>query len=92
MGPAVKAVQQAIIATGLYLRGGADGVFGQGTHNALVIYQRTNGLNATGVVDEATARLMGLVAGGTPAAEATPPLGTRRSTRRAPGWSRSSGP
>ncbi len=64
VGPAVKAVQQAIIATGMYLRGGADGVFGQGTHNALVIYQRTNGLNATGVVDEATARLMGLVAGG----------------------------
>ncbi len=31
VGPAVKAMQQAIIATGLYLRGGADGVFGQGT-------------------------------------------------------------
>jgi peptidoglycan hydrolase-like protein with peptidoglycan-binding domain len=65
VGPAVKAVQQAIIATGMVLRGGADGVFGQSTHNALVIYQRTNGLNATGVVDEATARLMGLLSGGT---------------------------
>ena len=64
IGPAVKAVQQAIMATGLYLRGGADGVFGRGTYNALVIYQRTNGLSSTGVVDEATARLMGLLSGG----------------------------
>lgn len=64
VGPAVKAVQQAIMSTGLYLRGGADGVFGQGTHNALVLYQRVNGLNANGVVDEATARLMGLLNGG----------------------------
>jgi peptidoglycan hydrolase-like protein with peptidoglycan-binding domain len=67
IGPAVKAVQQAIMATGLYLRGGADGIFGQGTHSALVLYQRTNGLNATGVVDEATARLMGLIGGGSSA-------------------------
>ena len=63
-GPAVTAVQKAIMATGLVVRGGADGVFGQGTHNALVVYQRTNGLSATGVVDEATARLMGLQGGG----------------------------
>jgi peptidoglycan hydrolase-like protein with peptidoglycan-binding domain len=60
VGPAVKKVQEAIMATGLYLRGGADGVFGQGTHNALVIYQQVNGLNANGVVDDATASLMGL--------------------------------
>jgi murein DD-endopeptidase MepM/ murein hydrolase activator NlpD len=56
----VKSVQQAIMATGMYLRGGADGVFGQATHNALVLYQRANGLTADGVVSEATARLMGL--------------------------------
>jgi len=59
-GPGVTKVQQAIMATGMFLRGGADGIFGQATHNALVKYQQTNGLNATGVVDEATARLMGL--------------------------------
>jgi peptidoglycan hydrolase-like protein with peptidoglycan-binding domain len=64
VGPAVKKVQEAILATGLFLRGGADGVFGQGTHNALVIYQRVNGLNANGVVDEATARVMGLANSG----------------------------
>lgn len=64
VGPAVKKVQQAIMATGMTLRGGADGVFGQGTHNALVLYQRTNGITANGVVTEATARLMGLLSGG----------------------------
>ena len=59
-GPAVTKVQQAIMATGLVLRGGADGIFGQRTHNAVVIYQRANGLTQTGIVDEATARLLGL--------------------------------
>ena len=70
-------MQQAIIATGLYLRGGADGIFGQRTHNALVIYQRTNGMNATGVVD---ARRLGRWASSSAAAApaaAPPPLGTR---------------
>jgi peptidoglycan hydrolase-like protein with peptidoglycan-binding domain len=59
-GAGVRQVQQAIIATGMYLRGGADGIFGQATHSALVKYQQTNGIAATGVVDAATARLMGL--------------------------------
>lgn len=63
VGPAVKKIQQAIMATGMTVRGGADGVFGQGTHNALVVYQRTNGLNPSGVIDAATARLMGLLSG-----------------------------
>ncbi|MBA2388372.1 MAG: peptidoglycan-binding protein [Acidimicrobiia bacterium] len=64
-GPAVRAVQQAITRTGLTLLGGADGVFGPATTSALKLYQRTNGLGVTGVVDAATARVMGL-AGSSP--------------------------
>jgi peptidoglycan hydrolase-like protein with peptidoglycan-binding domain len=62
-GAAVKRVQQAIMATGLFLRGGADGIFGNATYNALVRYQKAKGLTASGVVDAATARAMGLAAG-----------------------------
>lgn len=62
-GDGVRQVQQALIATGMTLRGGADGIFGQATHNALVAYQRVNGLNQSGIVDSATARLMGLGGG-----------------------------
>ncbi len=59
-GDGVRKVQQALMDTGMTLRGGADGIFGQATHNALVAYQRVNGLNQSGIVDSATARLMGL--------------------------------
>lgn len=71
-GENVKAVQRAIMATGMYLRGGADGIFGTATQSALMIYQRTNGLGASGAVDAATARLMGL------GASTPPPSGTAR--------------
>lgn len=62
-GEGVRKVQQALMATGMTLRGGADGIFGQSTHTLLVAFQRVNGLSQSGVVDEATARLMGLTAG-----------------------------
>jgi peptidoglycan hydrolase-like protein with peptidoglycan-binding domain len=63
-GASVRKVQQAIMATGIFLRGGADGIFGQATHNAVVKYQQSKGINASGVVDEPTARAMGLLSGG----------------------------
>ena len=63
-GPAVTKLQQAIMATGLVVRGGADGVFGQHTRTALLTYQRVNGLPQTGIVDEAAARLLGLLSSG----------------------------
>lgn len=63
-GPNVRRVQEAILATGIHLRGGADGIFGHSTQNGLVRYQRWKGLSPTGVVDQATAQAMGLVAGG----------------------------
>ena len=82
------------MATGLVLRGGADGVFGQHTRNALLIYQRVNGLPQTGIVDEATARLLGLLgSSGSPAASDRRWLdggGSPPTTSAAPGSSRCS--
>jgi peptidoglycan hydrolase-like protein with peptidoglycan-binding domain len=63
-GPAVKAVQRAIIRSGIKLFGGADGVFGMATQSALMLYQRARGIPASGVVDGATARSLGLGGGG----------------------------
>ncbi|MDQ3738600.1 MAG: peptidoglycan-binding protein [Actinomycetota bacterium] len=73
-GPAVRAVQQAIMRTGLTLLGGADGVFGPATTSALKLYQRTNGLSVTGAVDAATARVMGL-SGSPPIGDGNTPAG-----------------
>ena len=88
-GPAVTKLQQAIMATGLVVRGGADGIFGQQTRTALLIYQRVNGLPQTGIVDEATARLLGLLdrpaaAGGVRPAAARRRPGSRATTSAAP--------
>lgn len=59
-GDSVRALQQALINQGVALTGGADGVFGQGTQTALKKFQAQQGLNATGVVDGATALALGL--------------------------------
>jgi hypothetical protein len=56
----VRTAQQKIINAGIYLRGGADGWFGQYTATALRTYQSRVGLLVTGVIDEATAVQMGL--------------------------------
>ena len=37
-----------------YLKGTADGIFGDGTRNALAAFQKETGLDATGALDEAT--------------------------------------
>ena len=59
-GPAVTDLQKAIIAMGWTLRGGADGIFGPSTQAALRKLQSANGITASGTVDDATARLLGL--------------------------------
>ena len=60
-GDAVAAVQAAIIAAGVELPGGADGVYGNDTMGAVAEYQRrTDGLQVTGAVDIATARALGV--------------------------------
>ena len=60
-GPAVVALQKALISMGWTLVGGADGVFGANTRAVLLRAQRANGVPASGVVDDATARLLNLV-------------------------------
>jgi peptidoglycan hydrolase-like protein with peptidoglycan-binding domain len=60
-GDAVRAVQQALVNQGVALAGGVDGVFGAGTASALKQFQSRNGLNASGVVDDATAIALGLM-------------------------------
>lgn len=60
MGDRVKTLQNALIAAGITVRGGADGAFGPVTQAALTQYQQANGLTASGAVDAATATKLGL--------------------------------
>src|SRR5690606_576777 len=55
LGNTVKQLQQALIDAGVTVRGGADGIFGPATAAALKTFQTSQGLQATGVVDDATA-------------------------------------
>ena len=54
LGNTVKQLQQALLDAGVTVRGGADGIFGPATAQALKSFQSSQGLSATGVVDEAT--------------------------------------
>lgn len=64
-GATVVAVQEALLAAGIALPGGADGVYGESTMAAVAAYQRGSGgdLQVTGAVDQATARALGLLGG-----------------------------
>lgn len=55
LGNTVKSLQQALIDAGITVRGGADGIFGPATANAVKEFQSSQGLEATGVVDAKTA-------------------------------------
>ena len=52
-GEAVKEVQERLISLG-YLEGPADGAFGPKTEAAVLAFQKDRGLDATGIVGEAT--------------------------------------
>ena len=54
----VRQVQRKLQKWG-YLKGAADGVFGQDTYEAVVHFQRKNGLTADGVVGDATFAALG---------------------------------
>jgi peptidoglycan hydrolase-like protein with peptidoglycan-binding domain len=58
----VTVLQKALIAAGVTVRGGADGIFGNATATAIRTYQESVGLAASGRLDEPTAQLLGLIA------------------------------
>lgn len=60
-GDSVRALQQALIAKGFTLVGGADGVFSPRTRATLRNFQAVVGFKATGILDRKTARVLGLV-------------------------------
>ena len=57
---AVRALQQALIASGISVKGGVDGRFGAGTTKAVTSFQQNMRVAATGIVDQLTAQLLGL--------------------------------
>lgn len=60
-GEDVIAVQEALVAAGIDVPGGVDGVYGNDTMAAVASYQREDGaLQVTGAVDIATARDLGV--------------------------------
>ncbi len=61
-GDDVIAVQKKLKQWGYY-DGAVDGVYGQSTYNAVVSFQKKNGLKADGVVGASTAAAMGIQLG-----------------------------
>ena len=61
-GDAVMAVQKALKAAGLEVRGGIDGAFGSGTTATISSFQTSKGLTASGVLDIPTAVALALIA------------------------------
>ncbi len=58
-GERVALIQQTLKQWGYYT-GDVDGVFGRGTHNAVLAFQRKNGISADGRVGSVTAKAMGI--------------------------------
>ena len=83
-GEAVVRAQRAVMNDAIYLRGGADGIFGPYTAAAVATYQSRRGLPAIGAVDNATAAAMGLCTTATP-----PPRWPGHRSRSGPAAARS---
>ena len=62
-GADVTRIQQKLRQYG-YMTAPADGIFGQATYEAVVYFQRKNGLTADGVVGSATVAALGISLGG----------------------------
>ena len=61
-GASVVAVQKALKAAGLEVRGGIDGAFGSGTTSTISSFQASKGLPVTGALDIPTAVALALIA------------------------------
>jgi len=61
-GDAVVAVQKALKAAGLDVKGGIDGAFGSGTTSTISSFQTRKGLTVNGVLDIPTAVALALIA------------------------------
>jgi peptidoglycan hydrolase-like protein with peptidoglycan-binding domain len=62
-GDAVKQLQQSLMGLGFTVVGGADGIYGVLTANAVKSFQNANGIGTSGAVDEATSAAMAKSAG-----------------------------
>lgn len=60
-GDAVRLVQESLIAAGIEVKGGADGIFGVATTISITKFQEARGLNQTGALDVNTAVALGLI-------------------------------
>lgn len=78
-GETVRLVQTKLKSWGYYT-GTVDGVFGQTTYNAVIEFQRKNGLTADGVVGKATLSALGITAAGTSTTTTTTTTATSAST------------
>ena len=56
-------LQRLLIAEGINVRGGVDGVFSIWTVYAVQTFQRMHRIHANGIVDETTARALGMLSG-----------------------------
>ena len=57
----VRTLQNTLIANGVQVKGGADGVFGAATSISITAFQQSRGLNASGALDAPTAAALGLI-------------------------------
>ena len=60
----IKTVQRKLKNWGYY-KGAIDGVYGSGTRNAVIAFQKKNGLTPDGILGPATARAIGITLGDT---------------------------
>ena len=60
-GEEVRMVQQRLIEVGFPIRGGADGVFGAQTEDAIRDFQAAQGYKVTGRTNRATIKALGLL-------------------------------
>ena len=70
LGQIVKTIQTKLKRWGYY-NGSVDGIFGTQTKNAVMSFQRKNGLTVDGIVGSATAKAMGVSLSGSTASSGT---------------------